>query len=130
MSQIKTIFFSVVGMGAFLAGVEAKAGPLENMERERAIMLETVLSSDVSVEERQRTLTVSKARLADLERMVLRDDKLIGEDRPAVRNAFENYDLTFIIHASAEHNRALADHWLSALGLTTQAIMNTRSGRR
>lgn len=130
MLQFKKAVIATLGMGVLVAGLEAKAGPLENMERERAIMLETVLSSDVSVEERQRTLTVSKARLADLERMVLRDDALIGEDRPAVRNAFENYDLTFIIHASAEHNRALADHWLSELGLTTQAIMNTRSGRR
>ena len=100
------------------------------MERERAIMLETVLSGDISVAERQRTLTVSKARLADLERMVLRDDSLIGQDKPAIRNAFENYDLTFIVHASAEHNRAVADHWLSELGLTTQAVMNARNGRR
>ncbi len=112
------------------AAMPAAAGTLENMERERAIMLETLLSGDISVEERQRSLEVAKSRLADLERMVLRDDALIGRDQPAIRNAFENYDLTFIIHASTEHNRALADHWLSELGLSTQAVMGARSGRR
>ena len=130
MAQSKIIG---VVIGAILAGLivtPASAGTLENMERERAIMLETVLSGDISVSERQRTLTVSSARLADLERMVLRDDSLIGRDQPAIRNAFENYDLTFIIHASAEHNRAIADHWLSELGLTTQSVMNARTGRR
>ncbi len=112
------------------AAMPATAGTLENMERERAIMLETLLSGDITVEERQRNLEVAKSRLADLERMVLRDDTLIGRDQPAIRNAFENYDLTFIIHASTERNRALADHWLSELGLSTQSVMGARSGRR
>lgn len=116
----------------FAAGAAgpALAGSIENMERERAILLETLMSEDLSVEQRQRTVEVTRARLADLERMVLRDDSLIGEDNPAVRNAFENYDLTFIIHASAERNRAIADHWLSELGLSTQSVMNARAGRR
>ena len=108
----------------------ALAGSLENMERERAILLETVLSGDISAEERQRSLEVSKVRLADLERMVLRDESLVGRDQPAIRNAFENYDLTFIVHASTEHRRTIADHWLSELGLSTQAVMNGRMGLR
>lgn len=115
---------------ATASALPASAGTLENMERERAIMLEALLSGDISVEERQRNLVVVKARLADLERMVLRDDTLIGRNQPAIRNAFENYDLTFIVHASSEHNRAIADHWLSELGLSTQAVMGARSGRR
>ena len=112
------------------ASLPVLAGSLENMERERAILLETVLSGDISAEERQRTLQVSKVRLADLERMVLRDESLVGRDQPAIRNAFENYDLTFIVHASSEQNRSIADHWLSEIGLSTQAIMNGRVGRR
>lgn len=130
MAHSRTFGVAAVAALIAMAAVPVSAGTLENMERERAIMLETVLSGDISVAERQRTLTVSKARLADLERMVLRDDSLIGQDKPAIRNAFENYDLTFIVHASAEHNRAVADHWLSELGLTTQAVMNARNGRR
>ena len=62
--------------------------------------------------------------------MVLRDETLICRNHPAIRNALENYDLTFIVHASSEHNRAIADHWLSELGLSTQAVMGARSGRR
>ena len=34
--------------------------------------------------------------------MVLRDDKLTGRNTPQVRRAFANYDLTFLVHASAE----------------------------
>ena len=30
----------------------------------------------------------------------------------AVRTAFENYDLSFLVHASIEKNRTLIDHWL------------------
>jgi len=130
MAHRKSLY-ALVGatlMGAMVTPVAA--GTLENLERERAILLETVLSGDISAEERQRTLQISKVRLADLERMVLRDDSLIGRNKPAVRNAFENYELTFIVHAATEHHRAIADHWLSEIGLTTKAIMNARMGRR
>ena len=125
--SLRTAFVAAVMVATALP---ASAGTLENMERERAIMLETLLSGDITVEERQRSLDVTKARLVDLERMVLRDETLIGRDQPAIRNAFENYDLTFIVHAATEHNRAIADHWLSELGLSTQAVMGARSGRR
>jgi len=127
-----SIFERLFLLLAILLGLAlpAHAGSLENMERERAILLEALLSEDVSVQDRQRTVEVTRSRLADLERMVLRDDSLFGQDKPEIRNAFENYDLTFIVHASAEKNRALADHWLSELGLSTQAVMNARPGRQ
>ncbi len=111
-------------------GVPASAGPLENMERERAIMIETMLSGDLDNNQRQGRLEIARTRLVDLERMVLRDKSLIGKNQPLVRAAFENYDLTFVVHASVEQNRSIADHWLSEIGLSTQAIMNARSGRR
>ena len=111
-------------------GVPATAGPLENMERERAIMIETMLSGDIDNNQRQGRLDIARTRLVDLERMVLRDKTLIGKNQPLVRAAFENYDLTFVVHASVEKNRSIADHWLSEIGLSTQAIMNARSGRR
>jgi hypothetical protein len=108
----------------------ASAGPLENMERERAIMIETVLSGDLDNNQRQGRIEIGRTRLVDLERMVLRDKSLIGKNQPLVRAAFENYDLSFVVHASVENNRSIADHWLSEIGLSTQAIMNARSGRR
>jgi hypothetical protein len=111
-------------------GAPASAGPLENMERERAIMIETMLSGDLDNNQRQGRIEIARTRLVDLERMVLRDKSLIGKNQPLVRAAFENYDLTFVVHASLEKNRSIADHWLSEIGLSTQAIMNARSGRR
>lgn len=108
----------------------ASAGTLENMERERAIMIETMLSGDIDNTQRQGRLEIARTRLIDLERMVLRDKSLLGKNQPLVRAAFDNYDLTFVVHASVEQNRSLADHWLSEIGLSTQAIMNARSGRR
>ena len=108
----------------------AAAGTLENMERERAILLETILSGDMNAAERESRIQVAKTRLVDLERMVLRDKKLIGRNTPAVRAAFDNYDLTFLVHASTEKSRSIADHWLGKVGVSTTALMNARMGRR
>ena len=115
----------LVGLGA-----PAGAGPLENMERERAIMIETLLSGDIDNAQRQGRMEIARTRLVDLERMVLRDKSLLGKNQPLVRAAFDNYDLTFVIHAAVENNRSIADHWLSEIGLSTQAVMNARTGRR
>ena len=108
----------------------AAAGTLENMERERAILLETILSGDMNASERESRIQVARTRLVDLERMVLRDKKLIGRNTPAVRAAFDNYDLTFLVHASTEKGRSIADHWLGEVGVSTTALMNARIGRR
>ena len=109
---------------------QAHAGTLENMERERAMLLENLLSADMSVAERQKHIGLSRTRLIDLERMVLRDKTLNGRNTPLVRAAFENYDLTFLVHASVEKNRSLMDHWLAEIGVSTQTLMNARAGRR
>ena len=119
-----TILMFVAAIGG------AAAGTLENMERERAILLETILSGDMNAAERENRIQVAKTRLVDLERMVLRDKKLVGRNTPAVRAAFDNYDLTFLVHASTEKSRSIADHWLGEIGVTTTALMNARMGRR
>ena len=62
--------------------------------------------------------------------MVLRDKTLIGKTTPMVREAFDNYDLTFLVHASVERNRAMLDHWLDQIGVSSKSLMNTRIGRR
>lgn len=112
-----------------LAGA-AHAGTLENLERERAILLDALLSADLSAEKRQEKVLMSRTRLIDLERMVMRDKSLGGKNTPAVRAAFDNYDLTFLVHASVEHNNALLDHWMDQVGVSTQSLMNTTVGRR
>ena len=117
-----------IGLTAMAA--PASAGSVENLERERAIMLEVMLQSDLTASERYEKITVSKRRLIDLERIVLRDKSLKGRNSPAVKRAFSNYDLTFLAHASTEKNLLVTDHWLEQLGLTSQNVMAASRRRR
>ena len=122
-----------IGITALIFGAvigTAAAATLENMERERTILLETILSGDMNAAERESRIQVAKTRLVDLERMVLRDKQLIGRNTPAIRAAFDNYDLTFLVHAATEKNRSIADHWLGEIGVSTTSLMNARMGRR
>ena len=132
MPTLKTTLTAAT-LGLLLAAglaPQARAGSLENLERERAILLQTLMDGDLSAEERQNKVDLSRRRLVDLERMVLRDQSLAGKNTPIVRSAFESYDLTFLVHASVEHNRGMMDHWLEQVGVSTKALMNARVGRR
>ena len=113
-----------------LAVTPVAAGSLENMERERAIMIEAMLTADLTPAERFLKISVAKRRLVDLERMVLRDKKLVGRNTPTVRRAFGNYELTFMVHAAAENNASVIDVWMAQVGLTTQTVMSARRSRR
>jgi hypothetical protein len=108
----------------------AAANSLENLERERAQLIRTALDPELAADARQAKLAGAQHRLVDLERMVLRDDKLRGNTAPITRIAFQNYDLTFLVHASTEHETTVVEHWMDQLGLTTSAVMNARAGRR
>jgi hypothetical protein len=117
--------------GALLFSISiAQAGSLENLERERAIAIETMLSPSLKAEERLDRAMISKRRLVDLERMVIRDKKLAQNNTPIVRTAFENYNLTFLVHASTEANKTLLDHWLEEIGVSTHSLGTARIGRR
>lgn len=126
-SKMKTLLIA-----AALTAVSgtAMAGTLQNLERERAIMIETMLSPNQDAAGRQESMAVSKHRMVDLERMVLRDKSLVGKNTPAVRKAFANYDLTFLVHASVEKNLGLMDHWMEHVGVSTHTLMSGRVGRR
>jgi hypothetical protein len=128
--KIRTLIVSAAACAMILPLANAKAGSLENLERERAMLMQAMLSADLSPKERQGKVTLSRNRLIDLERMVLRDKKLVGHNTPAVRAAFENYDLTFLVHASVERDRAILDHWMNQIGVSTESLMNARMGRR
>jgi hypothetical protein len=108
----------------------ASADSLENLERERAILIEAMLNPELSPAERQQRIEGEKRRLVDLERMVLRDDALKGKNTPVVRKAFSNYDLTFLVHASTEKKLSLMDAWLEQVGVSTQTLMAARKGMR
>ncbi len=112
-----------------ISGV-ATAGSLETLERERALVLETLLDPTLTAAERQESLATARLRLVDLERMVVRDESLRGRNTPAVRRAFAEYELTFLAHASAEANTTLLDTWLARLGIGSEALAAARRGRR
>ncbi|MAE43810.1 MAG: hypothetical protein CMF63_02255 [Magnetovibrio sp.] len=128
---VKRTFIPVIAAAAvvMLAGA-VQAATLENLERERGIVIEALLDPSLTPRQRQDKIAVSKRRLVDLERMVLRDKSLAERNDPVVRKAFDNYDLTFLIHASVEKNSALIDHWLQQVGVSTHTLMNARLGRR
>ena len=44
--------------------------------------------------------------------------------------AFENYDLTFLVHASVDRDLSMVDHWMEQIGVSTHSLMGTRVGRR
>ena len=128
-SKFAAIALTFAVATASLTGA-AQAGTLENLERERALMVQTFLDPALSPEQRQTTITSANRRLVDLERMVLRDKALRGRNDRIVRRAFKNYDVTFIAHASAEKNMTVIDNWLEQFGVTTEALMTAEVGRR
>lgn len=112
------------------ASTAALADSLENLERERAIMVEAMLDPSLSPEDRQARVEAEQRRLVDLERMVLRDDSLKGRSTPTVRKAYSNYDLTFLVHASLEKKVSVVDNWLEQVGVSTHTLMSARKGMR
>ena len=122
--------FKILTAVMLTAAQPSSAGTLENMERERAMLVAAFLDPAPDPQARSARVAVSRRRLLDLERMVLRDESLLGRNTPTVRRAFENYDLTFLVHAGAERRLALIDLWLQEIGLSTDAVMAARLGRR
>ncbi len=115
---------------ALSAASISQAGTLENLERERAQVLDTLLDPSLSAEQRQQKLGSARHRLVDMERMVLRDKSLEGKNTPEVRVAFKNYDLTFIAHAAIEKDVSLSELWLDQIGVTTNSLMTSQMGRK
>lgn len=108
----------------------AQAGALENMERERAILISTLLDPAVSTEDRAREAEVTRRRLIDLEAMTMRDPKVRDDRRPIARRAFQDYDLTFLGHASIERQMTPMDLWMDRIGLSSARVLSARVGRR
>lgn len=126
----KTLTSALAGLAVVLAAGAADAGTLENMERERALLIESMLDPSLGPAERQARSEAGQRRLVDLERMALRDDSLKGRNTPAVRRAFANYDLTFLVHAGIEKKMSLGDLWLEQVGVSTQSLMAAKKGFR
>ena len=119
---IASLVFAITGGAA----VSATAGSLENLERERALAIAALLDGTIDVEARWRKLNLSKARLADLEVIVINDKSLKSTYSPRVKHALSNYELTFLAHASAEGNKSIAAHWFERVGLSTDQLLSSQ----
>ena len=124
---MKKTIISVLAL-AMTAGMyaSATADSLENLERERALTVATMLDSTMDVEARWNKLNLSRVRLADLEVMVINDKSLKNNYSNRVKHALSNYELTFLAHASAEYNKSIAAHWFDIVGLNTDQILASR----
>ena len=127
---LKTLPVAALIATAAIGATAAQAGSVENMERERAIMLQTMLDPNMSQQERHAKAALSQKRLIDLERIVLRDKSLEGRNTPAVKRIFHNYDLSFLVHAAAEKNLTVSDHWFEQIGISSQSLMVATLRRR
>ena len=119
----------IVCLASAIAGgtaVSAKAGSLENLERERALAITALLDSTINVEARWSKLNLSTARLADLEVIVINDKSLKSTYSPRVKHALSNYELTFLAHASAENDKTIAAHWFEHVGISTDQLLASR----
>jgi len=120
----------VLAVATAAGAAAAQAGSLDNLERERAVLVAALLDPEITSAERIELVTRARPRLVDLERMVLRDDSLVGRTTPQVRRAFENYDLTFLVHSGAERNLSEIDTWLDQLGINSEAALAAEIRRR
>ena len=130
----KMICRVVLGLG--LLGVvqtgfaEDNSRTLSNLERERSAMIALFVDEALTPIEREQHIALSQRRLMDLERMVIRDDRLLGSKNPRVQQAFERYDATFLVHASAEAEQPIVDFWLKQLQLDSEQVLTSKKGRR
>lgn len=103
---------------------------LENLERERAAYLHNLTTSTLNAYQREQKINHIIKRLIDMERMVLRDDRIATSKSVMAKKAFQNYELTFLVHAGSESKKAPIAHWLHALNITDEAIYKSKSGAR
>ncbi len=106
------------------------AGPIDNLERERSRVLGHILNKDISIIERKQLIKKSKMRLLDLERIVINDKNINNNPDYNTRKAFDNFELTFLVHTSLEREKPISITWLESIGLTTNNLMSTRVSRK
>lgn len=113
-----------------LPASSALAESIENLERERARLISVMQDAGITAEERQTRIEGLARRLRDLERMAMRDDSLVGRNTPVIRQAFADYDLTFLVHAAGEDGVTLGEKWMARVGISTDKLLAARAGRR
>lgn len=133
LRSIRSVLTVATAAGLVFAGQGAAASELQtlkNMERDRAVLVATFIEPNLAAADRQQQVAAKQKRLVDLERMVLRDDALLGNTDRMVKFVFEDYNLSFLVHASAESKQMPVALWLDEVGLGQDAILSSRLGRR
>jgi hypothetical protein len=124
---IITLFISIAN------NVNAKSNSLftlENLERQRAVLLNNLTIKKLNSYERENKTKQLINRLVDLERMVLRDDRIAQSNSVMAKKAFQSYELTFLVHAASESKKSPMAHWLHSLKITDESIAKSKSGAR
>ena len=65
-----------------------------------------------------------------MERMVLRDERLLMTQSSMVKNAFREYDKTFLVHAGAENDVNAMTQWLNVVNVSNESVLNAKAGYR
>ena len=133
MKNLHKTFIAVGLIFASITSVQAKSNPLftlENLERERAVFLNNLTTTKLNSFQRQQQSNHIIKRLIDMERMVLRDDRIAMSNSIMAKNAFQHYELTFLVHAGSESKKAPMAHWLHSLNITDESIYKSKSGAR
>jgi hypothetical protein len=97
---------------------------LSNLERERSALIHDMLDPELAFEQRAEKLQKRQRQLTDMERMVMRDERLISSQDFRVKRAFSAYELTFLVHAGAEKQQSASSQWLEQINFDSTAVMN------
>ena len=127
--MIKFILNSTVVLIIALSS-SANANSIDALERERANTVNLILDKTISIAERKSRLEKSKMKLLDLERMIINNKNINKNPSYQTIKAFENFELTFLVHSSIEKDKPLAITWFEKIGLTTENLTNTRITRK
>lgn len=103
---------------------------LDNLERERASLVKDLLNTKIDMQERALLMSKRQRSLSDMERMVMRDERLLQSNSMRVKKAFDQYDNTFLVHAGAEHQRSASQQWFENINFSNKAIMQSKLGFR
>ena len=126
----KILIKSTILLTLIFSPYAANANTIDNLERERATVLNLILDKSVSIGDRKSKLEKSKMRLLDLERMTINSKNINKNPSYQTIKAFEKFDLTFLVHSSLEKGKSLSLTWLEKIGLTTENLMSTRVSRK
>tara|TARA_B100000963_G_scaffold336387_1_gene331375 strand:- start:504 stop:887 length:384 start_codon:yes stop_codon:yes gene_type:complete len=127
--MIKFILSSTVVLITALSSL-AYANSIDALERERAHTVNLILDKTISITERKSRLEKSKMKLLDLERMIINNKNINKNPSYQTIKAFENFELTFLVHSSVEKGKPLAITWFEKIGLTTDNLINTEVTRK